>query len=57
MLFRSGHLGFYGPSDILAVVGAIEDSLASLGHPVTPGAGLAAAQRVFSGGPDVPARA
>jgi aspartate aminotransferase-like enzyme len=49
MSFRIGHLGAYDASDILTVIGALEDVLASLGRPVAPGAGLAAAQAVLSG--------
>src|SRR5205807_1256377 len=47
-IFRIGHLGTYQASDILAVVGAIEDALLMLGRRIEPGAGLAAAQRVFA---------
>ena len=46
--FRIGHMGGYDAADILTVVGALEDVLASLGLPVAPGAGLAAAQLVLS---------
>ena len=46
-IFRVGHLGAYQASDVLAVVGAIEESLLSLGYDLTPGAGLAAAQAVL----------
>jgi aspartate aminotransferase-like enzyme len=52
-IFRIGHLGMYTAKDILDVVGAIEASLATLGHPVTKGAGVAAAKQVYSG-PAVP---
>ena len=47
-IFRIGHLGLYSAGDILAVVGALEDTLASLGHGLTSGAGLSAAQQVFA---------
>jgi aspartate aminotransferase-like enzyme len=46
--FRVGHMGAYDAADILAVVGALEDALATVGHAVEPGAALAAAQRVFA---------
>ncbi|MBI5837447.1 MAG: alanine--glyoxylate aminotransferase family protein [Candidatus Eisenbacteria bacterium] len=49
-VFRIGHLGVYCPADILAVVGAIEDSLLSLGHAAPGGAGLKAAQKVLTAG-------
>ena len=55
--FRIGHMGAYDMGDILAVVGALEDALAFAGHPVEPGAGVAAARRAFAGATgDVPAR-
>ena len=41
--FRIGHMGSANMGDILATVGAIETALAELGHPFTPGAGVAAA--------------
>ena len=53
--FRIGHLGAYRPADVLAIVGAVEDSLASLGYKLTPGAGLSAAQTVFAAPAPAPA--
>jgi aspartate aminotransferase-like enzyme len=46
--FRIGHMGDYDAADILSVVGALEDVLASLGLPVVAGAGVAAAQTALS---------
>lgn len=47
-IFRIGHLGFASDRDILAAVGALEATLTELGYEsVTPGAGIAAAARVF----------
>jgi len=45
--FRVGHMGPAGASDILATVGAIEQGLAALGHPVELGRGVEAAQRAM----------
>ena len=47
-IFRIGHLGYVDASDILVAVGALEATLAGLGYGVEKGAGLAAAQEVFS---------
>ncbi|HBB30544.1 MAG TPA: aminotransferase [Cyanobacteria bacterium UBA8803] len=48
-IFRIGHLGFVSERDILAAIGALEASLGELGYEsMTPGAGLAAAARVFA---------
>jgi aspartate aminotransferase-like enzyme len=47
-LIRIGHLGFYDPPDILVALAALERALADLGHAVTFGSALAAAQAVFS---------
>src|SRR4029077_10480375 len=46
--FRVGHMGAMKATDVLAVVGALERALASGGHPVELGAGLAAAQAVLA---------
>lgn len=43
--FRVSHLGYYDELDMLAVTGALERALRSVGYAFTPGAGLAAAQR------------
>lgn len=47
-LIRIGHIGFFEASDIRMVLGALEMVLDELGHGVTPGAGLAEAQKVFA---------
>ena len=47
--FRVGHMGTAGPSDVLATLGAIEQTLLALEHDMQPGAGLGAAVRVFAG--------
>jgi len=46
--FRVGHMGAYDAADILAVVGALEDALTTVGAGAAPGTGLAAAQAVFA---------
>ena len=48
-IFRIGHLGFVSDRDILAAVASLEASLRELGYEnFTPGAGVAAAARVFA---------
>jgi alanine-glyoxylate transaminase/serine-glyoxylate transaminase/serine-pyruvate transaminase len=47
--FRVGHMGSAGPADVLATLGAIEQTLLSLEHDMQPGAGLSAAMRVLAG--------
>ena len=47
--FRVGHMGTAGPSDVLATLGAIEQTLLALEHDMQPGAGVGAAIRVFAG--------
>jgi aspartate aminotransferase-like enzyme len=50
-IFRIGHLGFVSDRDILAAIGALESTLVELGYEgFTPGAGIAAAARVFAKG-------
>lgn len=44
-IFRIGHLGYTSPYDLLGLVAAVELGLKELGHPVTLGAGVAAAQQ------------
>jgi len=46
--FRIGHMGAYDAADILSVVGALEDALATAGFEVDPGVGVAAAQKTFA---------
>jgi aspartate aminotransferase-like enzyme len=46
-MFRISHMGYVDPFDVLTALGALEMVLADLGHPVSFGAGVAAAQRVL----------
>ncbi len=48
--FRIGHMGVVNQNDVLATIGAIESGLSACGYKFEPGIGLAAAQRVFTGG-------
>jgi aspartate aminotransferase-like enzyme len=45
---RIAHCGYFGAFDIIVTVSALEMTLRELGHEADPGAGVAAAQRVFS---------
>ncbi|WGV27426.1 pyridoxal-phosphate-dependent aminotransferase family protein [Halotia branconii] len=48
-IFRIGHLGFVSDRDILSCIASLEVALSELGYEnFTPGAGVAAATRVFS---------
>lgn len=47
-VFRIGHLGYYDRFDIIRCLAALELTLLSLGYPVKPGAGVAAAEEVFA---------
>lgn len=48
-IFRIGHLGFVSDRDILAAISSLEATLRELGYEsMTPGAGVAAAARVFA---------
>jgi aspartate aminotransferase-like enzyme len=48
-IFRIGHLGFVSDRDILSAISSLEAALRELGYEgFTPGAGVAAAARVFS---------
>jgi aspartate aminotransferase-like enzyme len=44
-VFRIGHLGTVTLDEILGCIGVIEEGLLAVGRPVTPGTGVAAAQR------------
>jgi aspartate aminotransferase-like enzyme len=46
---RVAHCGYFGAFDIIVTISALEMTLRELGHEAEPGAGVAAAQRVFSG--------
>jgi aspartate aminotransferase-like enzyme len=47
-LFRIAHLGYYDYLDTIAAIGALEQVLAEIGRPVELGAGLRAAQEIYS---------
>jgi aspartate aminotransferase-like enzyme len=47
-VFRIGHLGYFEPLDIIRCLSALELTLADMGYPVKPGAGVAAAEQVFA---------
>ncbi|MFN8113735.1 MAG: alanine--glyoxylate aminotransferase family protein [Solirubrobacterales bacterium] len=47
-IVRIAHCGYYGAFDIVIALTALEMALRDCGHEVEPGAGVAAAQRVFS---------
>ena len=46
-IFRFGHCGYFGASDILVGLGVVEMVLAELGYDVRFGAGVGAAEQVF----------
>lgn len=48
-IIRLAHMGYIDQFDILAAIAGVELALMEMGHPVEPGKGLAAAQRVFAG--------
>jgi serine---pyruvate transaminase len=47
-MIRLSHMGYLDQFDILAALAGIELVLIEMGHPIEPGQGLAAAQRVFA---------
>ncbi len=47
-LFRVNHMGHTDPFEVVAMLSAIELTLAKLGYAVTPGTGVAAAQRIIA---------
>jgi len=49
-IIRIGHLGYFGPFDIITTLAALEMTLAKLGYDFTPGAGVSAAEAVFMEG-------
>jgi aspartate aminotransferase-like enzyme len=55
-IFRVGHMGSYDAADILGLLGALEETVLSLGLPVKPGAAAAAAAAELFPQPE-PARA
>lgn len=48
-IVRVGHMGYMDELDVISGVAALEMVLAELGHPLTPGAGVTAVQRVLIG--------
>jgi aspartate aminotransferase-like enzyme len=46
-IFRIGHLGYFGPFDIITTLAALEMTLAELGYEFERGAGIKAAETVF----------
>ena len=52
---RIAHCGYYGAFDIVVALTALEMALRDLGHDAEPGAGAAAAQRVFAAAGTAPA--
>jgi len=47
-IIRLAHMGYIDQFDIMTAIAGIELALMEMGHPVEPGTGLAAAQRVFA---------
>ena len=50
-IFRIGHLGYFGPFDIITTLAALEMTLAELGYEFERGAGISAAETVFMAQP------
>lgn len=48
-IVRIGHVGHFGPFDIITALAALEMGMADLGHPVELGRGVGAAQGVLRG--------
>jgi aspartate aminotransferase-like enzyme len=46
-IFRIGHLGYFGPFDIITTLAALEMTLAELGYEFERGSGIKAAEAVF----------
>ena len=51
---RIAHVGYFGGFDIVVALTALEMALRDLGHEAEPGAGAAAAQRVFAESGSIP---
>lgn len=47
LIFRIGHMGYVTPNDVLVALATVENSLAAIGYPITPGKAVAAAQQVW----------
>jgi aspartate aminotransferase-like enzyme len=54
-IVRLAHMGYIDQFDVLAALAGLELVLLEMGHPVEPGAGVAAAQKVFARGIRQPA--
>lgn len=50
-IFRIAHMGYIDFFDVLAAIAAIELTLRDMGFPVTPGVGVAAAQKTYAEAP------
>jgi aspartate aminotransferase-like enzyme len=48
-IIRLAHMGYIDQFDVLAGIAGLELVLHEMGHPVKPGAGVAAAQQVWAG--------
>ena len=46
-IFRIGHVGYYDFFDMVVAISALELTLKRLGHPVEPGSGVAAMERIY----------
>jgi aspartate aminotransferase-like enzyme len=53
-IIRMAHMGYIDQFDVLAGLAGVELVLLEMGHPVEPGRGLAAAQRIFAGAMKMP---
>jgi len=49
-IIRLAHMGYIDYFEVLAAVSALELTLPKFGHPVEPGAAVAACQRAYAGG-------
>jgi aspartate aminotransferase-like enzyme len=47
-IIRLAHMGYIDQFDILSAIAGVELALLEMGHPIDPGTGLAAAQRVLA---------
>lgn len=47
-IIRSAHLGYFGPFDIITGLAAVEMALTDMGFGVTPGSGVAEAERILA---------
>ena len=47
-IIRLAHMGYIDQFDVLAALAGVELVLTEMGHPVEPGRGVAAAQRVWA---------